>query len=416
MDSNPFSIVSVLNSIFTRSMKKTLPKYTCTLYLSLWVIYGLRGLLYDAGAFSKIITISVYVITVMLYVYTNIYYPLPKLFKRINFFLALMTVYGAILLVSTPNGIYSSMLDRTISSSQFLTDIYISLMPIFAFFVFGRQGLLSEVSINRWFPVFLFVVIATFFFKRELMLDNFATLGVDRDEFTNNTGYLFLSLLPILVFYYKKRTSLFYVLLGVCLAFIFLSFKRGAILIAVLCTLVIFLYIVHNSKKNKKWIVSIISLFFLIIAVHYVNVFYTQSEYFQRRVELTMMGDSNGRDLLQALMVNYLVHDATPTQLIFGSGAYATIKMFPNFAHNDWLEIAVCEGILGLIVYLLFWVTTLKQAIRVRNKGAVGLVLLTAILICFLRSFFSMSYGDTPIYLCIAIGYSMSQFNKEELC
>lgn len=99
---------------------------------------------------------------------------------------------------------------------------------------------------------------------------------------------------------------------------------------------------------------------------------------------------------------------------IFGLGANATLKVTTNFAHNDWLEILINQGAVGILVYLAFyyrWFQTWRKMDNIKvEKLALGLCLL----ILFMKTLFSMSYNSVSVYLSIVIGFSIAQKNIEE--
>ena len=232
-------------------------------------------------------------------------------------------------------------------------------------------------------------------------------LDSNRDGFTNNLGYLFVSLIPFIYFFNKKIFQIG--LLLFLMAFVIFSMKRGAILVGILAT---FLYIFWTFKNTKgyQWCFAII-LFVIIgfVAAHYLEAFYADNAYFQMRVDSTLEGDSSSRDQISSSLLNWYVYKANIFQQLFGAGADATLSIYGIFAHNDWLEILIDQGVVGVILYLWYWSVFYKNNKRF-SKGTPEYMILTTVLVsCFSRCFFSMSYNVIPVSTSLLMGYCLAQ-------
>jgi hypothetical protein len=104
---------------------------------------------------------------------------------------------------------------------------------------------------------------------------------------------------------------------------------------------------------------------------------------------------------------------ATPLQFLFGRGAWATLKVSDNFAHNDWLELGVNQGGVGVCLYVMYWIAFYTTAKGLGN-GTVRNATMYVMLISFLMTMFSMSYDNMSIYATIVIGYCMANYKNEE--
>ena len=82
-----------------------------------------------------------------------------------------------------------------------------------------------------------------------------------------------------------------------------------------------------------------------------------------------------------------------------------------NYAHNDWLEIAVNQGLLGLIIYAFYWLVFYKTWKNAINSDAKTIFVLT-ILMLFAKSIFSMSYGAMTYVSASILGYALATVNK----
>ena len=135
------------------------------------------------------------------------------------------------------------------------------------------------------------------------------------------------------------------------------------------------------------------------------------SNYFQYRIAQTQAGESSGRDELYATFYNHFLQEENPFRFLFGYGANATLKIGENFAHNDWLEIATNNGLLGLVVYLVYWIGFYVSWRRMKEHPQAFMATGMLLIILFLTSLFSMSYDSVSRCSAMVLGYYMADFN-----
>lgn len=374
----------------------------------MWLIYYLQSLLFgkSGGIVSTLIVFSLIGISFYHFIYTLLNYRMPKYMKGLTVLVIMFTIYGVILVLSgkTIRFMSSNVLVRNYS---YIKSIYISLLPIYSFFVFTRKGMLSKEMLQKWTLLFLVVVVLQFVQQQRLAL---AMAVDDSEEFTNNYGYLFLSMIPLLVFWQHRRIVQ-YVGLGVSMSFILLGMKRGAILIG---TLSLFVFLYHTmktaSKKQKNW-VFILTFVLVIVGVYMVSDMLQNSVYFNKRIEDTLEGNSSGRNRLYSIFWRHFINESNPLLFIFGNGANATLTFSWGYAHNDWLEIAINQGLLGLVIYAYYWITFYKTWRRIKFDNQIYLAVGLILMIFFLKTIFSMSYNDMTVYDTLCLGYCMGMLS-----
>ena len=305
----------------------------------------------------------------------------PAVIKALAIFYLTLAIYGIIILVQ---GKYLQVGVReiiTIVPANYIFKTSWSLLPIFAFYHFAKKGMLTKQFMMRWLYVFVAIATISYFSEmRESMMRR------DGEESTNNAGYLIVSLIPMFVFL-KDRSWKQYLLIGGALLLAFLSVKRGSILVGVVAVVVYFWYLFKNSKRKTQLKVVIA----LIIAVY--GIFYTfdrlstSSAYFQERVEETMEGDTSGRDEIQGFLLAYYINQYSPTEKLIGRGANATVEIFGMFAHNDWVELGINQGLLGMLLYLFFWIAFVILLLKRNVPPEVKTSLAMLFAIYFLKSF-----------------------------
>ena len=141
--------------------------------------------------------------------------------------------------------------------------------------------------------------------------------------------------------------------------------------------------------------------------------FLESSMYFNERLQMTIEGDTNERQSIATMMINHLKNDASFLELLVGGGAYNTLKATGRLAHNDWLEIALNQGLLGLVVYATYWLTLIKTWYKTKSSNVYSLGIAFFIIVYFLRTFFSMSYEEISFYSMLILGYCMAKIDNK---
>jgi len=374
-----------------------------TFYILAWILYYLQELLpSDFGPIARVLLLLNFVISIYYAFVANLKYKLPVYFKGLNFMLVMFTLYG-ILLMLDPRPLYAHDI-VAVDKFNYLKQIYLSLVPIYPFYVFTRQGLINEDKLKLWLCILIPLLIVFFFYRQ----NQFQLAAMDgREEFTNNAGYMFVAIMPTIVFF-NKKPFVQYALLALCMFFILLSMKRGAIIIGVLCVL-FFLYMSTKSasRSQKGWLL-ILSVVLLIVGYFNIKYLMNTSDYFNNRIEATLEGNSSQRDVIYSSLWGIYTTKFNSLQLIFGGGACATLRYLGSYAHNDWLELLINQGILGVVAYISYWLYFYKSYNKSKGNPTVSLALFLLLIISFLRTLFSMSYGDMEFFETMTLGYCLA--------
>lgn len=390
-------------------MKKFL-KNPCNVYISLLAFYSMQGTIIPTGgsAFSQTIVFITMLMGLYYTVKTMQMKGKPLYFKGLNLLFFTLVVYGVILLFSDHQYIVKAKLfDNEVSKSSYLKSLFLSLPNIYTFYYFSRKNLLTESSLRKW--VIAFVGIAIFIFSDykistiKTMLQN----GNDVEEVTNNMGYLFVALIPGVVLF-KDNVKLQYCLLIICMTFVMMGMKRGSIIVGVL-SLIYYLYFnfKYNNRVSKGKVVFFSIL--LIVAAYFITEHMMESsDYFMSRIAQTKEGNSSGRNEIYEHFWNHFKNEMDTFKFLFGNGANATLDIGVNYAHNDWLEIAINQGVLGLVVYAIYWLCFLRTIKSIRNNKTAKLILSLTFISFFIKTLFSMSYTEYSIVSCTVFGYYLA--------
>lgn len=382
----------------------------CDWFLIAWVLYYLQGVVYSVGGVISVSLLSINLLVSMVYTIKVMNMPdKPVYFKGLNMLIGLFTIYGIAHIMFSPSLIKYPLSGYYVQSYNYLKGIYLSMLPIYPFYYFSRKGYLTEKRLRVWGLVFLLSVVLSYFHNQQVALEQLHDMGLTTEETTNNAGYLFLSCIPLLVIYRTKPLVQF-TFLSLVMVFIVMGMKRGAIMIGAVTFVYFMIHVIKNSRKKYRFLFIFLS-FAACIGVTYFFLYQMQnSDYMMKRIEDTKDGNSSDRDNLYQYFWNYFVNDANPIQFLFGRGANGTLEIYYNYAHNDWLEIAVNQGMLGIIVYMIYWMMFYKTWHKATNIDA-RTILAMIILIFFAKTMFSMSYGDMTYVCTCVLGYSLANVN-----
>lgn len=386
------------------------------LFFFLCCVYSLQGVIYATGSMvAKIILMVILVWSMCLWYKVNVRNKLlPKFLYALNAFLMLTTIYGAILIISGKQ-LYIVESGTQVSNLDYLKNIFWSLLPIYVFYEYARQGKLRESHMRVYSLCLLFLAIVSYL-NTAIQTSDLSNFDLTSQEFTANVGYSFLAILPLLFFWHKRTIWQFFFLL-ICFFFIIISMKRGAILIGSIC-FAYFLWITYrNAKGRVKVFIVLLSIVSIFVAVVIINYLILNNDYFIYRIESTLEGDSSHRDEIYMTYFTHFISETNFFKFAFGNGADATLAIGPNYAHNDWLELAINNGCLGLMIYVWYFIALLKDSNTVRRKNQLySKVILMVFIIMFSSTLFSMSYASMSKALSLAIGFTLAQiYNKNQI-
>ena len=168
-----------------------------------------------------------------------------------------------------------------------------------------------------------------------------------------------------------------------------------------------------RSRGRIRSAIFLLSIISLAALIYVVIGMIDNNALFAYRVEQTMQGYTSQRDQLYKTFYNYFISEHNLFRFLFGNGANATLKIGNNFAHNDWLELAINNGIVGVALYGWYFIALYKDY-KCQNKAHLQYsnVILMALIIMFASSMFSMSYASLDKAISIALGFVLAQNSK----
>ena len=334
--------------------------------------------------------------------------------KVLMVFIVFLSIYGVI------HWLGGETLVGRIKPTSFLFGNFMSLAPVLVFYLGTLKGKVDEKRMLIYLIVFVILSILRYrynYVKHDMELEE----GFSNVGFTNNAAYFFVSLLPF-VFIFDKKPIVQYGILLLCVYFVMNGLKRGAIFTTIAFFVVFVLYTLKKEgfKRSKtKHFLSIIFLFLSFYAVYYlIQNFWLNNDFFYYRLYNTEEGNMSGRDYIYSVLWNHFLNDDNLFHLIFGLGAEGTIRVVGIHAHNDWLELLIDCGIVGVVIYLSYFVMFVKECVRYKNINPEVYVVISCGVILFMESLFSMSYMNMYLGISVALGYGLAtcqQKNKYSL-
>lgn len=383
----------------------------CDFFLVAWVLYYLQGIVYpEGGAISIILLGLTLLVSVNCAIKVLQWRDNPVYFKGFNMLILLFTVYGFALIISSPSTLYYPLSGKTMPSYNYIKSIYLSLLPIYPFYYYTKKGYLTVERLRIWGLIFLASVTLSYFHAQREALAKLLEEGSSVEEVTNNMGYLFLSILPMLVIY-RKKPLLQFAALAFVMAFIIMGMKRGAIIIGFVSATYFMWQLIKKSSGRARFMFIFLSVAICVSVVYFFIHEMATSDYMQQRLESTLGGNSSGRDNLYSFFWHYFTDEADVLHYLIGRGANGTLEIYYNYAHNDWLEIAVNQGLLGLVVYALYYLGFYKTWKCATNADA-KTILALMLFIFFAKTLFSMSYADMTFVATAPLGYALATINK----
>lgn len=375
----------------------------CNIYTAAWCLYLLQGSFYSKGGpIGRILIILILSLSLFYFVKQIFIVQHQPYLRALSLLVIMFTIYGLIAVLNGTVQVTEGGTERT--GYDFIKQYYISILPIFAYYSFAKDGFMSERWFSKWVFVFFGVAIVAFFTRRSELLQKAIEEGIMQTEFTNNHAYLFVALIPVIALV-SRKSLLQWLLWLVVVAFSLFSFKRGAILTTGIC----FLFYIHaflRGRSKRTWQYMIFAIVVATVTYIMFEHLMSSSDYFMYRLERTQEGSMSDRDELYSAAWHVFT-SSNAVNILFGHGASATSSLIGNGAHNDWLEILVCQGVLGVSLFAFYWITLLRTWLRTEKGNIMRVALGLFVVASFLRSIFSFSIGDMSFYTAAVVGYCL---------
>ena len=288
---------------------------------------------------------------------------------------------------------------------EYLKKFALVVLIFFPFYAFAIQkkidGKFFKLLFIFWMLFYVFNFFMTF---DEIITERAGAQDYKMGEITNNVGYNFVSLFPLLLFFNKKyQRIIFYIIISI---FVLYSSKRGAIIMWGILSLVLLRFEIVIAQRTKYRFLNYIFLGGILVLFGYLFVdFVSQNDYLQDRFLALSHGDSSNRDIILRDCLNGFFEEDNIFRFLFGYGLGGTFIFSGNAAHNDWVQLLVDNGFIG-VAFLGFYYWGVFSSIQYGNSYTEKCMLTMCFLLLFVRTLFSMSFTDlSSIPLIMVIAY-----------
>ena len=365
--------------------KITLPN----LILLLILLYHSQGWLYTSGSIISRSILLVWLAISLLYALRYLFGNKKDIISNTIFVFWLMNVCYWLF---SEKQVYSFDGYFSLSTFDNFKNITTGFLTYFPFKYWIEKKYINETHLKYFSVILFFVIIIGFYWSNYVSL-----LDTELDSVTNNFSYKFVLLFPLLGLFFNNRVI--YVFLALSLYFVVIGSKRGAILCIFIQTLLFFYFKLKDLPRHKKIQGSIIFLLMFLLVTSFVIKTYNSNIYLQKRMEQTIEGDASGRDELysDALLV---YSNGDSFELLFGHGMCKSVSLIGNYAHNDWLELLLDNGALGVILYFLFFVALISVFVKKRRYISVKFRFMYFVVLIpwLMKSLVSMGYTSLDLY------------------
>lgn len=226
-----------------------------------------------------------------------------------------------------------------------------------------------------------------------------------------------ISLVLLLDLFINKKINMTRFIVGIisCICLGIMSYSLSFILLIVVVSCCILLYMLFKNKTKN----SLFKIFFIIVLVLIIFVLLKNTNIYQKIYKIfyksiTATDISNGRIDIYKYYLNIL--SSKPAILIFGGGLTTYQIILSNgvtelAAHNCFLEVVLSWGLVGLCVFLTYFIKLLKCSIKIKNKTTL-MLLISLLIYMMIGNFFIGYYSNLIIFLVIHLSLDM---NMEEI-
>ena len=346
----------------------------------LFVIYYLQGVLYPSGS---IISQTSLLALIIIGAYSLVETILRKN-PTVIWIWILFTLMLTITFLASPMKVHNNIGITLNTFSQFKGMVVFTL-SFFITYIAALQNNFSTYYLTFLFFIFFIISITRYYFSVNL-------LSLEYDSFTNNTGYLITYILPFIPIIIKKYKLIGYISLCIAGTLIISSAKRGAILCLLIAMIFVLLYYYKTHRISLKSIFLLIILFAGASTFLYYNII--SNEYLLSRIDPSKNNFTSSRDVIYLSLFRYWLEDTSLWHILFGNGISASVWIAGNYAHCDWLELLVDNGLLGVVLYALLFISLFRYIYLSNEDTSIKYAAYTGLTIWLLQSVISMGYTE----------------------
>lgn len=226
----------------------------------------------------------------------------------------------------------------------------------------------QKIDIKQYWWVLMvafYIITAILFFA----MRSFRLLSGDQGALAD--VYYVVTLLPLVLLYTPKRFKL----IPFIVAFIVVAMtgKRGAFIAMGLIMVIYFLIPYAENGQNRKTANPIIRLIVFAVVLgllwFVINIVVGRFDLniFDRLDRMEEDGGS-GRMTRWKMLMDLFGNESNIFEMLFGHGSGAVVRIIGGHAHNDFLEFFYNYGFFAGMLYVLFFVSIIREGIKMYKK------------------------------------------------
>lgn len=264
------------------------------------------------------------------------------------------------------------------SFNNLVGHIFMVTMPVMSYYLSYNLSTLLDEKRNEFQIIFFVVLVYLVYRYIEIIL---SSGGFGSGHFA--VAYYPMFLLPLVLLTSSKWLK--YICLFIIIAVVLSSGKRTGLLAM---SLGLFAYIyVSEYLKRKDIIRTMVVGFFFVTILGCIIIFIGDEfggESINRLLQMRQQDQSEARDYIYAEVYNMITRSDF-THFFVGHGFSSVIRdsILGFSAHNDFLEIAYDYGLIGLVLYILFYYNSLKCLILNIRYDSIGSAEYASLMVMF---------------------------------
>lgn len=386
------------------NITKAYPIYLIAIVYS---IYELQGVLYPTGSIISQVSLFVY-LAIGIYTLFMTFYKNRRVPPKVVIIWALFYLMNVICFVLSPkvvNGILYEQIGTVSTLGQF-KNISAFLLTFLSIYYYTVKCRITNKTIFVIGIAFFLLSVVRFYYDRDAKMD---LLG--EDMIVNNTAYLLVATIPFIPFFFDRNKFLSFIILAITVTLVVQGTKRGAIVCMFASTLV---FIIYSLKDAKLSFFNKLLIMVMVVAAGYFFMdSFTSNELLQARLYKTQHEGVGVREYAYVYLWDYWLNRSSTLSMVFGHGSAQTVTAWGNYAHNDWLELLINNGIVGVVLYALLFVSIIKYALGMKDDRY-KLSTLLCVTIWFCQTIYSMGFTDlSGVFYTFLLGILIGNSSKE---
>lgn len=232
----------------------------------------------------------------------------------------------------------------------------------FYFYVYCRANPNSTTYIIDFFSLMM-IMYLYFSFESQTRIQ----MNRETEHVVLNYAYNILAFIPIILL--RKNRITRYFLLFLAISAIFLSFKRGPLVILPGMYLAYHLGLIESKKGVLKQLLKLI-LAVIVFVITFSAVDSLSGGFLSSRFTASELQYGSTRQELWAMAIEDIADRDLFTFLI-GKGSGSSIELLTSGVHNEWLEFLFSFGAIGVVLYFCFGISLVIKFSQMRKKKSI---------------------------------------------